>query len=349
MAGLVSIVIPAFNEADSLEPLHAEVVAAMDELAQPFEVVYVDDGSADGSDAVMERIAAGHDNVRAVELRRNFGKAAALTHGFAEVRGDVVVTIDGDRQDDPGEIGKLLAKLDQGYNLVSGWKQRRQDPITKTLPSKFFNWTVRRATGLDLHDFNCGLKAYRREVVEHLAVYGELHRYIPVLAANAGFRVAEEKVTHRRRIAGYSKYGVRRYMRGYLDLLTVLFLGRFRHRPQHLFGALGTMMVLVGLAIDLYLTIIKIGGAAIGQRPLLWLGNLLIIVGVQVFSVGLIGELLTHMRAREGREPYEVARVLDGAAARATAQSALPAPGSDAVGERVPGGGAAALADRSRD
>jgi glycosyltransferase involved in cell wall biosynthesis len=316
MAPLLSIVVPVFNEADSLEPLHQEIVDAVGPLG-PFEVVLVDDGSTDESPRILERLAAGHDNVRVVRLRRNFGKAAALTHGFAEARGDRIITMDGDRQDDPAEIPKLLAKLDQGYDLASGWKQSRQDPLSKRLPSRFFNWTVRRSTGVSLHDFNCGLKAYRREVIDHVRIYGELHRYIPVLASDLGFRVTEEKVSHRRRTAGRSKYGWRRYARGYLDLLTVLFLGRYRQRPQHLFGGIGTMMVIVGVLIDLYLTIDKLLGHPIGQRPLLLLGTLLIIVGIQLVSLGLVGELITQARAREGRDDYEVKRVFDGAAARA--------------------------------
>ena len=275
MPSLLSIVVPVFNEAGSVEPLYQEIVEALAPLGA-LEVVFVDDGSTDGSAAVIERLVAEHADVRLVKLRRNFGKAAALSHGFAEARGDLIVTMDGDRQDDPAEIPKLLAKLDQGYDLVSGWKQSRQDPVSKTLPSKFFNWTVRKATGVELHDFNCGLKAYRREVIRHVRVYGELHRYIPVLASDLGFRVAEEKVSHRRRTSGESKYGWRRYARGYLDLLTVLFLGRYRQRPQHLFGGIGTMMVLVGVLIDLYLTIDKLFGHPIGQRPLLLLGTLLI-------------------------------------------------------------------------
>ncbi len=204
MDRLLSLVIPVYNEVASLEPLLAELDAALAQLGVPFEIVFVDDGSTDGSFAEMERLAAARDDVRIVKLRRNFGKSAALAHGFAAVRGDVVVTLDGDRQDDPGEIGKLIACLDEGNDLVSGWKQSRQDPATKTLPSRFFNWTVRRTTGIPLHDFNCGLKAYRREVADAVVVYGELHRYIPVVAAQLGFRVAEVRVTHRRRTAGRS-------------------------------------------------------------------------------------------------------------------------------------------------
>jgi glycosyltransferase involved in cell wall biosynthesis len=312
MAGLISLVIPVYNEAGSLEPLVEEIAQALPPTGHPYEVVFVDDGSSDGSFAVMEKLAAADPSVRAVKLRRNFGKAAALAHGFADARGEIIVTLDGDRQDDPAEIPKLLAKLDEGYDLVSGWKQRRQDPVTKTVPSRFFNWTVRKATGIPLHDFNCGLKAYRREVVQNINIYGELHRYVPVVAHDRGFRVAEVKVAHRRRSAGRSKYGARRYLRGYLDLLTVLFLGRYQHRPLHLFGGLGTLVLAIGVVIDIYLTVDKLAfGNPIGQRPLFVLANLLIVVGVQLLSLGLLSELVTSGRARSGRERYEIEREVD--------------------------------------
>jgi glycosyltransferase involved in cell wall biosynthesis len=318
MNGLVSLVIPVFNEAGSLEPLLAEIDAALTQLGRPYEVVFVDDGSTDRSFAVMEELAATHPAVRIVKLRRNFGKAAALAHGFAAVRGEAVVTLDGDRQDDPAEIPKMLAALDNGYDLVSGWKQSRQDPLSKTLPSRFFNWTVRESTGIPLHDFNCGLKAYRREVVDNVAIYGELHRYIPVVAAQQGFRVTEEKVAHRRRTSGRSKYGWQRYLRGYLDLLTVLFLGRFQSRPQHLFGGIGTAMIAIGVAVDAYLAVDKIAfGHAIGQRPLLLLGTLLIIVGIQLLSLGLLSELIAYRSAREGLETFQVERTVEFETARA--------------------------------
>lgn len=309
MDGLLSLVIPVYNEADSLEPLVREIDEALGGSGDAYEIIFVDDGSTDGSPAIMERLAEARDDVQFVRLRRNFGKAAALSHGFAAARGEYVVTMDGDRQDDPAEIPNLVAPLSGGYDLVSGWKQRRQDPVNKTLPSRLFNWTVRRATGIPLHDFNCGLKAYRREVTDTISVYGELHRYIPVVAAQAGFRVTEVKVGHRRRTAGRSKYGWQRYMRGYLDLLTVLFLGRYRHRPQHLFGGLGTLLIVVGVLVELYLTIDKlVFRHPIGQRPLLLLGALLIIVGVQLLSLGLIGELIANSRARRGPDPDQVAR-----------------------------------------
>ena len=311
MGSLLSLVIPVYNEADSLAPLVAEIDEALAAYGSPYEIVFVDDGSGDGSFEAMKGLAETRDDVRVVKLRRNFGKAAALSHGFAAARGDTIVTMDGDRQDDPAEIANLTAPLSQGYDLVSGWKQRRQDPLNKTLPSRFFNWTVRRASGIPLHDFNCGLKAYRREVVDTISIYGELHRYIPVVAAQAGFRVTEAKVSHRRRTAGRSKYGWQRYMRGYLDLMTVMFLGRYQHRPQHLFGGFGTLLIFIGVLVELYLTIDKIVfGNPIGQRPLLLLGTLLIIVGVQLLSLGLIGELIANSRARRGPDPAQIAALL---------------------------------------
>jgi glycosyltransferase involved in cell wall biosynthesis len=318
MDGLLSLVIPVYNEVASLEPLLAEIDAAVADLAVACEVVFVDDGSTDGSFAEMERLAASREDVRIVKLRRNFGKSAALAHGFAAVRGDVVVTLDGDRQDDPAEVGKLIAKLDEGFDLVSGWKQGRQDPATKTLPSRFFNWTVRRTTGIPLHDFNCGFKAYRREVADSVVVYGELHRYIPVVAAQMGFRVTEVRVGHRRRTAGQSKFGWQRFARGYLDLLTVLFLGRYHSRPQHLFGGFGTLLFLAGFLISVYLTIDKIAFRhALSDRPLLLLGVLFMIVGVQLVSLGFLSELIVNSRARSGPEPAWVERLVEPGEARA--------------------------------
>jgi len=228
----------------------------------------------------------------------------------------------------------------EGYDLVSGWKQRRQDPLNKTLPSRFFNWTVRKASGIPLHDFNCGLKAYKREVTDTIFIYGELHRYIPVVAAQAGFRVTEVKVSHRRRTAGRSKYGWQRYMRGYLDLLTVMFLGRYQHRPQHLFGGMGTLLIFIGVLVELYLTVDKlVFGHSIGQRPLLLLGALAIIVGVQLLSLGLIGELIANSRARGGPDPDQVAILVEPAR-----QAAAPAPAGDVDGDAGSRGAAGAAA-----
>jgi glycosyltransferase involved in cell wall biosynthesis len=325
MSTMLSLVIPVYNEADSLVPLVGEIDEALAAHGTPYEIVFVDDGSTDRSFTVMKQLAGEREDVRVVKLRRNFGKAAALSHGFAAARGDVIVTMDGDRQDDPAEIGNLTAPLADGYDLVSGWKQRRQDPLNKTLPSRFFNWTVRKSSGIPLHDFNCGLKAYKRDVVDTISIYGELHRYIPVVAAQAGFQVTEVKVNHRRRTAGRSKYGWQRYLRGYLDLLTVLFLGRYQHRPQHLFGGVGTLLILLGIIVELYLTVDKlVFGNPIGQRPLLLLGALLIIVGVQLLSLGLIGELIANSRARRGPDPAQVATVVEAVPAAAAPAADQP-------------------------
>jgi glycosyltransferase involved in cell wall biosynthesis len=236
-----------------------------------------------------------------VDLRRNFGKAAALAAGFRHAVGDVVVTIDADLQDDPAEIPRLLAKLDEGFDLVSGWKTQRRDPWSRRLLSRIFNGVVGRVSGLRLHDMNCGLKAYRADVVRNLRIYGELHRFLPVLAHNRGYRVAELPVNHRPREHGKSRYGVERYFRGFLDFLTVWFMGRYRHRPLHLFGGLGFLLGTIGTALLVYLTALKLSGEAIGHRPLLTLGVLLMVVGLQLFSLGLLSELITsHHEEQSG-------------------------------------------------
>jgi glycosyltransferase involved in cell wall biosynthesis len=246
-----------------------------------------------------------------VRLRRNFGKAAALAAGFAEAEGDIVVTIDGDRQDDPEEIPRLLAKLDEGFDLVSGWKAHRRDPLSRRVLSRIFNAVAGRMSGLRLHDMNCGLKAYRAEVVHGLRLYGELHRYIPVLAHYRGFRIAEIPVNHRPRAHGRSRYGVERYVRGFLDLLTVTFVGRYRHRPLHLFGGLGLALLAGGSAILVYLTVVKIGGASIGGRPLLTLGVLLVVVGMQFLSLGLLTELITSHNEERSGERERAGQIID--------------------------------------
>ena len=246
LGAVISVVVPVYNEERSVGLLYEELQAALDPLPDEWEVVYVDDGSTDESFAALTRLHSRAANVRVVRLRRNFGKAAALAAGFAEATGDVVVTIDGDLQDDPSEIPHLLAKLDEGFDLVSGWKTRRRDPLTRRIPSKLFNWVAGRMSGLHLHDMNCGLKAYRRDVVRGLVLYGELHRFIPVLAHEQGYRIAELPVNHRPRGHGRSRYGLERYLRGFLDLLTVSFMGRYRHRPLHLFGGLGLLLTVGG-------------------------------------------------------------------------------------------------------
>jgi glycosyltransferase involved in cell wall biosynthesis len=290
---VISVVVPVYDEELTVTPLYEELAAALAQLGRPWETVFVDDGSTDGSFAALTRLHARYENVRVVRLRRNFGKAAALAAGFAQAAGEVVVTIDADLQDDPGEIPRLLAKLDEGFDLVSGWKTNRRDPRRRRLLSKLFNVVTGRISGLRLHDLNCGLKAYRANVLEDLRIYGELHRFLPVLAHYRGFRVAELPVNHRPRVHGRSRYGPERYLRGFLDLLTVTFIGRYRHRPLHLFGGLGLLLGIAGFGVLLYLTVLKATGEAIGHRPLLLLGVLLVVVGLQLFSLGLLSEMVT--------------------------------------------------------
>ncbi|HEU6444142.1 MAG TPA: glycosyltransferase family 2 protein [Gaiellaceae bacterium] len=290
---MISVVVPVHDEDRSVELLYDELASALDPIDRAWEAVFVDDGSTDGSFAALTRLNDRAPNVRVVRLRRNFGKSAALAAGFRHARGDVVVTIDADLQDDPAEIPRLLAKLDEGFDLVSGWKARRRDPWSRRLLSKVFNVIVSRSSGLRLHDMNCGLKAYRTEVVRSLRIYGELHRFLPVLAHDRGFRVAELPVNHRPREHGRSRYGVERYARGFLDFMTVSFMGRYRHRPLHLFGGLGLLFAAIGSTVLVYLTILKLTGSAIGHRPLLTLGVLLVVVGFQFFSLGLLSELIT--------------------------------------------------------
>ena len=298
---MISVVIPLHNEERSVALLYDELLAALEPLGRAWEAIFVDDGSNDGSFSALTRLHAHHPNVRVVRLRRNLGKAAALAAGFTQAGGDVVVTIDADLQDDPSEIPRLLAKLEEGFDLVSGWKAHRRDPLARRILSRVFNTVTGRLAGLRLHDMNCGLKAYRAEVVKGLRLYGELHRFIPVLAHYEGYRIGELAVNHRPRGHGRSRYGVERYLRGFLDFLTVSFLSRYRYRPLHLFGSLGLALGLGGGAVLLYLTVLKLTGAAIGHRPLLILGVLLVVVGLQLFSLGLISELITRQHEERTR------------------------------------------------
>jgi len=296
------------DEERSVALLYDELRSALQPLDTSWEAIFVDDGSTDGTFAALTRLHSAADNVRVVRLRRNFGKAAALVAGFDQARGDTVVTMDGDLQDDPAEVPRLLAKLDEGFDLVSGWKARRRDPLSRRILSRIFNSVTSRFSGVRLHDMNCGLKAYRAEVVHGLRLYGELHRFIPVLAHYRGFRIAELPVNHRPRGHGRSRYGIERYLRGFLDLLTVSFIGRYRHRPLHLFGGLGLALMTIGIGILIYLTVDKALGHAIGGRPLLTLGVLLVVVGLQFFSLGLISEMITshHEERAQERERAEL-------------------------------------------
>jgi glycosyltransferase involved in cell wall biosynthesis len=308
----VSVVVPVYNERESVRPLTDELLAVLRGLGRRTEVVFVDDGSTDGTSEILADLAAREPEVIVVRLRRNFGKAAALMAGFREARGDAIVTIDGDLQDDPGEIPRLLAELEAGADLVSGWKRDRQDPFGKRAASRVFNTVTAKMSGVGLHDLNCGFKAYRAEVVDSLALTGDQYRYIPVLAADEGFRVSEIAVNHRQRKYGKSKYGIERYLRGFLDLLTILFIGRFRQRPMHLFGGVGMLFIAVGVLICIYLAVLKIFGEAIGGRPLLLLGVLMIVVGVQLFTIGLVSEMIQryHLRPQTDEARTRVERVL---------------------------------------
>jgi glycosyltransferase involved in cell wall biosynthesis len=291
----LSIIVPLYNEEESLPELQRQIDAVCRENKYTYEIIYVDDGSYDKSLAVLQELRAQQgDIVKIVSFRRNYGKSAALHEGFKRASGKYVVTMDADLQDDPAEIPNLIAAIEEGYDLVSGWKKKRHDPLNKTIPSKFFNWFTSLVSGIRLHDFNCGLKIYRHEVVKSLRVYGEMHRYLPVLAHWNGFRVSELVVNHRARKFGRTKFGVARFFNGFFDLLTVIFITKFNRAPLHFFGFTGAALFFVGFVVELYLTVEWILGVGIGQRPLFFFGILMIIVGAQFVLFGLLGEMLTH-------------------------------------------------------
>lgn len=303
---MLSIIVPLFNEEESLQELHQEIRTACDANEIDVEIIFIDDGSTDGSWKVVSELAASDERVRGIRFRRNFAKAAALTAGMRAARGSVIMMMDADLQDDPAEIPQFLAKMEEGYDVVNGWKQRRLDPWHKVYPSKVFNWLVGRLTGLKLHDHNCGLKLFRSEVADEIRIYGELHRFIAVLADARGFRVTEVSVNHRPRQHGYSKYGVRRFLRGFLDLLTVKFLIGFGQRPQHMLGAIGLTFLGLGFLGLTYLSFIwmvmNVPGwfgvtswvtpTPIGGRPMLAYSVASTLLGAQAVSLGLIAELL---------------------------------------------------------
>jgi len=300
----VSLVIPLYNEEESLVPLTHEIRKALYELKYMWEVIFVDDGSRDKSLEVLRDISNKDKRFKYISFRKNYGKSAALQVGFKQVSGDIIVTMDADLQDDPYEIPNLINKLNEGFDLVSGWKKKRMDPFIKRKSSKFFNFITRLISGIKIHDFNCGLKAYRREVVENIKVYGELHRYMPVLAGWQGYTVSEIEVKHRPRRYGKTKFGISRFFKGFIDLITVIFTTRYIKRPMHLFGFFGAVSFFIGLIVNGYLTIEWISGHYLSNRPMLFLGMLLIIVGVQFFSVGLLGEMLVNNFMSE--KEYEI-------------------------------------------
>jgi len=294
----ISVVIPVFNEKDSLNELMERLARVLEGLGKSWEILVVNDGSRDGSGEILNKLSQDPDlHLKVLTQRTNFGKAQALARGFEASNGEVVITMDGDLQDIPEEIPAFLAKLDQGWDLVSGWKVNRQDPLSKTFPSKVFNGLSRAISSLKLHDFNCGFKAYRWEALQGLSIYGELHRFIPILVASRGFRVTEIPVKHHARDHGRSKYGSTRFIKGFLDLITVFFLTRYLQRPGHFFGGLGFLSSGTGFCILAYLSALKlIAGEGIGGRPLFFLGILLLLLGAQLFTAGILGELIVHGR-----------------------------------------------------
>ena len=306
----ISLVIPVYNEEESLTPLVEWISRVMEANRFSYEVIFVDDGSTDASWDVITRLKERYPVIRGIRFRRNYGKSPALYCGFDAAEGDVVITMDADMQDSPDEIPELYRMVTHdGYDLVSGWKQKRYDPLGKTLPSKFFNLTARVTSGIKLHDFNCGLKAYKKKVVKSIEVYGEMHRFIPILAKQAGFkRIGEKVVQHRARQFGVSKFGWERMIKGYIDLLTVLFMTRFGRRPMYIFGGIGTLMFLVGAVITVYLIVKKLTLQADGlplrpvtEQPLFYIALLAVGLGVQTFLAGFLGEMVNRSAPERNR------------------------------------------------
>lgn len=310
----ISVVVPLYNEEESLPELTDWLKTVMDGHKFSYEIVMVDDGSKDNSWQVVQQLQAKNPNIKGIKFRRNYGKSAALYCGFDAVQGDVVITMDADLQDSPDEIPELFRMVkEDGYDLVSGWKKKRRDPVLrKNIPSKFYNWTVRRMTGIKLHDMNCGLKAYRKNVVKSIEVYGEMHRYIPVLAKWAGYKnIGEKVVVHNERKYGTTKFGIERFIRGPLDLLSVMFISRFVKRPMHFFGILGILMIIVGLAASVYLAVQKIielrngiVGHLISDSPYFYIALTSVIIGAQFFLAGFLGELIS--RSSSDRNKYQI-------------------------------------------
>ena len=310
----LSIVIPLYNEEENVEQLYTQLKAALEGTGQEYEIIIVDDGSTDGSFDILKRLHEGDERLKVIRFRRNFGQTAAFAAGFDRSQGQVVITLDADLQNDPADIPLLLEKIEEGYDVVSGWRLHRQDPfLTRRLPSMIANWLISKVTGVHLHDYGCSLKAYRREVVKNVQLYGELHRFIPAIASWMGVSVAEVPVRHYSRRFGKSKYGLSRTARVMLDLLTVRFLLSYSTRPIHIFGGLGLISFVGGIGLGGYLSFVKFAlGQKIGDRPLLLLAILLMVMGVQLISMGLLGELVvrTYYEALD-KPTYAVREVLD--------------------------------------
>ena len=297
----LSFVIPAYNEEESIGILYSEIIQNVTNYE--YEIIFICDGSTDKTYEVMTTLAEKDKSVKLIKFRKNFGKSAGLQAGFDVANGDIIFTMDADLQDDPKEIQNFISKIKEGYDLVTGWKKKRRDPVNKTAPSKLFNKVTSNAFKLKLHDYNCGFKAYKKELVNELDIYGEMHRYIPALAHSKGFKVAEIPIEHRKREYGQSKYGIERYLRGFLDLLTVKLVTSYIRSPLYLFGGIGATFSIIGFLIGLYLTVLKYGfGMPLGNRPLLYFAILLITIGLQFFSVGLLGELIVNQNRKSNKE-----------------------------------------------
>lgn len=315
---LISIVIPLFNEHESLPELTRWIDEVMTKNNFKYEVLYVDDGSTDASWTVIEGLKQKYPAIRALRFRRNYGKSAGLNRGFDAAKGDIVITMDADLQDSPEEIPELVKMINEGgFDLVSGWKRKRYDPLTKTIPTKVYNWAARRMSGIQLHDFNCGLKAYRQDVVKSIEVYGEMHRYIPVIAKWAGFnRIGEKVVQHQERKFGVTKFGIERFINGPLDLMVITFMSRFGKRPMHFFGVFGTLMFLVGGAVSTWLILEKVMAIAhqskvreVTDQPLFYLAILAMIIGTQLFTAGFLAEMIS--RSSQDRNNYHISEIID--------------------------------------
>jgi glycosyltransferase involved in cell wall biosynthesis len=313
----ISIVIPLLNESESLPELEAWIARVTQENNYAYEVIFIDDGSSDNSWEVIQSLSDKNSNIKGIRFRRNYGKSAALNVGFNAAKGKVIITMDADLQDSPDEIPGLYKKIiEENYEVVSGWKKKRYDPITKTLPTKLFNWATRKMSGIYLHDFNCGLKAYSNEVVKNIEVYGEMHRYIPVIAKSAGFqKIGEQVVEHRARKYGTTKFGLDRFVNGLLDLLTIFFMGKFGKKPMHFFGVYGLLSFILGFSIAMYLLLSKLihvvnheRAPLVADSPLFYLGLVFMIIGTQLFLAGFLGELVS--RSSGERNQYSVSETI---------------------------------------
>jgi len=308
---LISVVVPFLNEQDTLTTLSTQIDQALSSTEHPYEVIFVDDGSTDDGAKIVEKLSEADTRIRLVRFTRNFGKAAAVSAGFREARGNILITMDADLQDDPAEIPNFLKKLSQGNDYVSGWKQKRNDPLGKTIPSKAFNWMTSKLFGLEIHDINCGFKAYTRRAADHLNLYGEMHRFTPAILHAAGYSGAEIPVQHNAREFGVSKYGPNRMIKGFLDMFTVKMMTTYNARPLHFFAMIGLPLFLLGTLFIAYLSILWIlGMGPIGDRPLLLIGILLIVTGTQILSVGFVAELFQSSKLGESQK-YVIDRVIE--------------------------------------